>query len=369
MVKWSGPRISMMRRKNLKYGFLFILVLLGAGAGLLLHNANKIIQYQLQQVLGSGFSVEDISLRWGKVRATDIRLVRPDSKEILTTKNLGVRANVIGLLKKENIISNVELDSPYLFLEVDKKGEIVPFLPARNKAPVKTENRKKSPGKGTAPFLIKKLTIEDGSLDYLDRKVSPSPALTRMREIKAELKNFSVPPDSRVSDYEVGAAIPGNARKGKLTSKGSINLRTKDTKAKLLIRDLDITQLRPYYEKKGDVEVTQGLLSLDAGITVRNRRIQSVGTIIIKGLEFKTSGGTFLGMPLLGVTKMLKDNHDQITLDFTLEGDLDNPKFSITQSLVKKLSLSLAQSLGMPIGSIGKSVFDLGGSALKKLFQ
>ena len=358
-----------MRRKNLIYGSLTILVLMGAGAGLLLHNANKIIQYQLQQFLGRGFSVEDISLRWGQVRATDIRLARPDGKEILTTKNLGARANIIGLLKKEHVISDIHLDSPYLFLELDKKGEMVPFLPPRNKTPVKTESKKKSPGKNSNPFLIKKFRIEEGSLDYLDRKVSTSPALIRMREIRAELKNFSVPSDSRASAYAVDAVIPGKAGKGKLTSQGSINLKTKDTKAKLSIRDLDITQLRPYYEKKGDVEVTQGLLSLDADITVRQRRIRSEGTIIIKGLEFKNSGGSFLGMPLLGVTKLLKDNHDQITLDFILEGDLDNPKFSITQSLVQKLALSLAKSLGMPIGSIGKSVFDLGGSALKKLFQ
>jgi len=358
-----------MSRKNLIYGSLSILVLLVAGAGLLLHNANKIIKSQLQQFLGRGFSVEDISLRWGEVRATDIRLARPDGEEILTTKNLGVRANVIGLLKKAHVISDVHLDSPYLFLEIDKKGEIVPFLPARNKGPVKTENRKKSPGRDTAPFLIKKIRIADGSLDYLDRNVSPSPARIRMREIKAALKNVSAPPDSRVSEYEIAAVIPGKSGPGRLTANGSINLKTKDTKSKLLIRDLDITQLRPYYEKKGDVEVTQGLLSLDAGITVRNRRIQSAGTIIIKRLEFRTSGGSFLGMPLLGVTKLLKDNQDQITLDFTLEGDLDNPRFSITESLVQKLSLSLAKSLGMPIESIGRSVFDLGGSALKKLFQ
>jgi hypothetical protein len=36
---------------------------------------------------------------------------------------------------------------------------------------------------------------------------------------------------------------------------------------------------------------------------------------------------------------------------------------------VQKLSLSLAKLLGMPIESIGRSVFDLGGSALEKLFK
>jgi hypothetical protein len=69
------------------------------------------------------------------------------------------------------------------------------------------------------------------------------------------------------------------------------------------------------------------------------------------------------------VTNLLKDNNDQISLDFTLEGDLDNPRFSITENLVQKVALSLAKSLGMPIESIGRSVFELGGSALKKLFQ
>jgi hypothetical protein len=132
---------------------------------------------------------------------------------------------------------------------------------------------------------------------------------------------------------------------------------------------LDITQLRPYYEKKGDVEVTQGLLSLDADIKVRNAKIHSVGTITIRNLEFRSEGGSFLGLPQLAVAKLLKDNDNQITLDFTLEGDLKNPKFNITESLVQKVTLSLAKSLGMPIEAIGKSVFELGGSALKKLFK
>ena len=115
--------------------------------------------------------------------------------------------------------------------------------------------------------------------------------------------------------------------------------------------------------------MTQGLLSLDAGITIQNRKINSSGKITIKGLEFKTNGGSFLGLPLLAVMKLLKDNNNQISLDFTIAGDLNNPKFNITESLVQKLSLSLAKSLGMPIESMGRSVFDLGGSALKKLFE
>lgn len=340
-----------------------------AGATLLLYNANRIIKYELQQFLGKGFSVEDISVRWGSVAAQGVKLGRPDGQEAFSTKDLSVRSNFLGLLKKENIISDVTLDAPYLFLEVDKKGEMVFPLPSSDTASAKKQKKEKSPDKETKPFLIKKFKVKNGSLDYLDRKVSAVPALIKMREVRADLKNFSVPSDSRVSNYELDAVIPGRAKQGTLSSMGAINLKTRDTKSKLRIRDLDITQLRPYYEKKGDVEVTQGLLSLDTDIIIQNRKIKSSGVITIKDLEFKTTSGNFLGMPLLGITKLLKDSNNQIALDFTLEGDLDNPKFNITESLVQKLTLSLAKSLGMPIESIGKSVFDLGGSALKKLFK
>jgi hypothetical protein len=358
-----------MRRKTLIYVSLSVLVLLVVGAGILLHNANRIIKYELRQFLGKGFSVEDISLRWGSVIAQGVKLDRPDGQDAFSAKDVKVRGNFIGVLKKENIISDITLDAPYLFIEIDKKGEVVFPLPDRRTTPAKKLKKQKSSDKSTAPFLIHKFKVKDGSLDYLDRKVSAIPALIKMREVRADVKNFSMPPDSRISIYELDAVIPGKVRKGTLSSMGAINFKTKDTKAKLTIKGLDITQLRPYYEKKGDVEVTHGFLSLDSDMVIQNRNIKSSGTITIKGLEFKKSEGSFLGMPLLAVTKLLKDNHDQITLDFTLEGDLDNPKFNITESLVQKLSLSLAKLLGMPIESIGRSVFDLGGSALEKLFK
>ena len=356
-----------MRRKKLAYGALFLLVLLIITAGLLLHNANRLIKYELRQYLGRGFTVEDISVRWGRVTARDIRLERPDGREAFSAKDLGVRANFIGLLKRENIISEITLDSPYLLLEVDKKGELVQPLPRRDKAAGQKKTQK-PPGQDP-PVLIKRLKVKEGSLDYLDRKVSAAPAPIKMREVRVDMKNFTVPPDSRISNYEFDAVIPAGTQKGTLSSMGALNLRTKDTKSRVRVRDMDITQLRPYFEKKGDVQVTQGLLSLDADITIQNRKIHSAGTIVIRKLEFSKDGGNFLGLPRLAVVKLLKDHNEQISLDFTIEGDLDNPKFSITEDLVQKVTLSLARTLGMPVESIGRSIFELGGSALKKLFQ
>ena len=97
--------------------------------------------------------------------------------------------------------------------------------------------------------------------------------------------------------------------------------------------------------------------------------MHSTGKIIIKDLEFESGKGTFLGLPLLAVTKLIKDSNNEIALDFTLEGDLKNPQFNIMGSLFQKIKLSLAKTLGLPIESIGRSIFDFGGETLKKIFK
>jgi hypothetical protein len=365
----ASPYGSGMTKKKIIYGLVALAAFLALAIALLAYNANKIIKHELQQFLGKGFSVEEISLRWGHVEVREIRLLRPDSKEAFSAKDLEVRADFIGLIKKEDVISDITLDTPNLFLEVDKRGKIIFPWPKRGNNGRTDRVQGKSPDKGARPFLIKKFKIKHGSLDYLDRKVSARPALIQLREVRAELHDFSTPPDNRMSDYAIAASIPGRLKKGSLKAEGTLNRSTRDTKSKLAIRDLDITQLRPYFEKKGDVEVTQGLLSLDADIVVEKAKINSSGKIMIRGLAFRTDSGGILGLPQLAVTKLLKDSHEQISLDFTIEGDLNNPRFSITDSLIQQLSLSLAKLLGMPVEAISKSIFDLGGSVLKKLFQ
>lgn len=353
-----------MTKKKIAYGAVIVAALLLISVLLLAYNANRILEYELRQSLGKGFSVEDISLGWDGVNARNIRLLRPDNKEAFSVKDLDMRASLLGLLRQERVISHVTLASPALILEVNRNGEIIYPWPSQKKSLAKAGSDKTA-----APFLIKKFEIGNGALDYLDSKVTAKPVLIQFKEMDAALSNISIPPDNGVSDFKFRAAVPGKIRKGSVSSTGNINLITKDAKAQLTIRDVDLTILRPYYEKKGDVEVTQGLLSLDAEITVRNNRIITTGKITIRELIFKQSGGSFLGLPLLAVMKLLKDNNDQIVLDFTIEGDLNNPKFKITESLVQKLSLSLARSLGMPIEATGKSAFDIGGSGLKKLFR
>ena len=352
----------MKARKIITYVVLPLCIGITLVVSVLIYNANKILKFELEKFIGKGFSVENIKLGWGSVQADKISLLRPDNKKVLDIDDLSVRADFIGLLKKENVISGLKMNSPYLVLETDKKGKIISPLPGK-------EDTTGEEGQGGEGFLFREIEIKKGSLDYLDRKVEGRPAYIRLRDMQLDMKNLSLPAENTASDYELSASLPGKMGTGSLKSRGRINLKTRDTKATLHIKNLDITALKPYYQKKGDVDVTKGLLSVDADITIVNSSIHSAGKIVIKDLEFISGKGTFLGLPLIAVTKLLRDSNNETTLDFTIEGDLNNPKFRIRDSLVQKITLSLAKTLGLPIEKIGRSIFEFGGEALKKIFK
>lgn len=340
--------------------FLLIIVL---SAGFLLKNANTLLKHELEKFLGENFSVGHIGLSCNGVDADTINLLLPDKRTVFKADLISLKAAPLGILKGENKIASLSLDSPYLLLEQDRNGNILFPLPARK------DSRKKDAQKPKV-FIVSSLSIQKGSLDYIDRKVSSSAAPVRLRDIQLAIRNIGLPSENIMSDYDLTATLPGKLGTGTVKSKGRFNAVSKDSTAKIMVRNLDITGLRQYYQKKGDVEVTKGFVSVDADISIVSSYLKSSGKIVIKDLQFNSgSGSQFLGLPLLAVIKLLKDNNNEISLDFTMEGDLKNPKFSISDSIVQKMTITLARMMGMPIEMIGKSVFRLGGDMLKNVFK
>ncbi len=63
----------------------------------------------------------------------------------------------------------------------------------------------------------------------------------------------------------------------------------------------------------------------------------------------------------------LKNKAEEITVDFILEGDLKNPRFSLRESFVEKLiTLGLAEKLGLSVTRIGESIIVKGAKRLEK---
>jgi hypothetical protein len=136
--------------------------------------------------------------------------------------------------------------------------------------------------------------------------------------------------------------------------------------------------LQPYLLKAAEAGARSGSMDLDLDTTIKQRALQAPGTLTLSNLELTAGSGamtTFMGVPRQLVLAALKDKQDRIVLKFTLAGNLDDPRFSLNENLAGRLSVGVAQSLGIGleglargVGSVSQNAVEGVGSVAKKLF-
>ena len=72
-------------------------------------------------------------------------------------------------------------------------------------------------------------------------------------------------------------------------------------------------------------------------------------------------------MPLSAVVSFLKNNNNEIVVNFVIEGDLDNPKFNFRESFMNKISIAMAEKLGLSIKRVGESIVETGAEGAKEV--
>jgi len=208
-------------------------------------------------------------------------------------------------------------------------------------------------------ITINQFTVHNGSMDYSDGKVARPPLVTRLRNLEFEIKDIELPLRGTASPFIMEAAVPGAHGAGTIKCQGKINMKTLDLESTVAVRTLDITGFKPFFQKKGDANVTGGILNLDMKATITSGSIKAPGRAVLKNLEFQSSGtvkDSFLGIPRSAVMDLLKNQTNEITIDFILEGDIRDLKFNLRESFLQKFTLGLAEKLGLSVSSIGESI-------------
>lgn len=111
-------------------------------------------------------------------------------------------------------------------------------------------------------------------------------------------------------------------------------------------------------------------MSLEIDLKIKSRIISAPAKAVLSNLEFKSGAGygsKFIGVPRDLVLKLLKTNNNEIIIDFIIEGDMSDPKFSLRESFIKRMTLNLAEKLGLGVVEAGKSVVGLGAEGVKEI--
>ena len=337
---------------------------------LLLFKANSILKYEIERALGRNFSIESISLGLRGVDVYGVRFAR-GGKIVFKADRVAVKASLPGFLRhyaaasKETArryeIADLVLVKPFLRVETDRRGNFINPLDL----PENSGN-----AKNNGSLLIRKLTIMDGSLAYFDGKITTTPHLTKLESVNGSLTDLALPFESNWSQYTISAGIPGRSGAASLRWSGRSNCKTLDTDAHISLAGLDITGFKPYYRKQGDADITRGSLSIDMSLHIKSRVVNAPGRAVLKDLEFapgKGLGDTFIGVPRSLVLKLLKSGNNEIALDFTIAGDVSDPRFNMTESFVRRMTVGLARNLGLTVVDAGKSVVELGAKGVQEV--
>lgn len=335
-------------------------------AGLaMLRYANVIARAGVEKALGKDFTVGSIDLKWGSVRAHNVVMKGKAGREVIRVGAVLVRADFMNLFRKKYNISSLHLEDPYIYVEVDKKGRIVnPGLTLDEKQQVKKEAEK-------TPVSFEKITVTNGSVDYLDRKTPRVPVLMKVRNINMQMHHLTYPFTDESTRYAISAHVPAGKSTASIRSEGKIKFASQDVDSTSRVRDLDITHFKPYYDRQAkSVHVKKGLMDLDVRTKIVSRKIHAPGHAVLKGLELETSSGfgdRFMGVPASVVLGFMKKSGDRLPVNFVVSGDLDNPRFNVTENFMTTLSFGIAEKLGVSVKDIGESIFGIGAEGTKKV--
>jgi hypothetical protein len=133
---------------------------------------------------------------------------------------------------------------------------------------------------------------------------------------------------------------------------------TKDAQLKGELRGADLLALQPYLLKVADGGVKKGQLDLVMDARVQAQKLKAPGRLTLTGLELNEGAGVmgrFAGMSRQAALASLR-KHDRIELNFTLEGRLDDPGFSVNDSLAMRFATGLADALGVSMEGVVEGV-------------
>jgi hypothetical protein len=365
-----------MQIKNFRQKFtgcVIALVLIASGAAWWGYaHLTDLVQAQLRSFTGNDLTIGKVTARWNRVELEQVRLARRGAGSFdrrITIDRVVLRPRLVSLFSGRLELAEINIDKPYLLLEIAPDGSLVKPFPAGPAPSGKTAGP-------SLPVTVGAVHVTAGTVDILDWHLARGNAiglsnprehynLLHLHDVAVDLGKLDIPPEDRTTPLRLALEDQGG---GTLVLDGAMAPKTLDSRFTLTVTDLDITRFRPYFLKQGDLGVAAGTLSVRSDISIAKRHLKAPGVIVIKGLAFERSGakGLWMGIPAKALVSVMADNKDELKVDFAVNGNLDNPRFTIRQSFVEQIATALSAKIGVAsVESVGKGIIGIGSKGVK----
>jgi uncharacterized protein involved in outer membrane biogenesis len=376
MEKKAMPTPLALRKKTYKrIGIILVTAsaILAAGAMIGLHFATKALKSQVEQALGPDSEIGELVVGWSAIEVRSVHLHAPKgwpASDTLRAERIIITPDLLGLLSARLHVSSITVEQAYLSVLRTRDGR-VHLLPSLLEQPTKPESQA---GGSTPAVTIGKIELRDGVLEFFDASVRQPAHKLRLEQLQATVDELQVPSMAGHTQLQLSGKIKGVQRDGKLDIKGWAELADKNSDIVTRLQGVDLVALQPYLIKASETGVRRGTLDLQLQSSVHNNHLHAPGILTLTGLELTSGNGgmsTFMGVPRQMVLAALKNRNDQIKIQFALEGNLDDPHFSLNENFAKRISASVAESLGINIEGLAYGISSTAeglGGMVNKLF-
>jgi hypothetical protein len=339
---------------------VLVLLVVGAIAGFRI--AVTALRDRVIDNLGPESEIAEIRIGWSSLHVEGVRITGPPgwpASDAFRAERVSMVPSLSGALSGKLQVQSITVIRPYLSALRSRDGRLR-VLPSLLAAPQGEEPPSEAAARSVT---IDRITLNDGVIELFDATVAQPPLEIDLVQVEATALDVVAPGFAGKTRFDLSAVLDGPRQDGTVTIAGWAEIASRDSSLKTTLRSVDLLALEPYLIRAGERGVRRGSLDLDLQSEVRANRLHAPGQLTISGLELEPAPGTFgtfMGLPRDGVMGALKNRRGEIAVSFVLEGNLDDPQFSLNEAFTTRLASSLAESLGVSLGGLATGAGSLG---------
>lgn len=360
------------RRALIFAGIGFAMLLAGFAA---IQFALKEIDSTLRSALGPNGSVDSVRTRLNGIELQGVRL-RPlknsanntawPSQDQLRAERILITPAFFDLLIGRLSINNLRIEGAYLSMLRANDGHLR-LLPDYFSAPstehpataTNAAELAKATGSNTVvrrALTINRIELINVAIDFHDTTVKPSGHTLQFQQISAAIGKIKLPDLVGQTPITLTGTLKGRQQNGTLSLDGYIEPSTKELGLTFRLRGVDLLTLQPYLIKPSSGSFKKGALDLDLKASIQKGLLHAAGTLTLSDLELAT--GSFMGLPRNVSLALLKKKNGRISVKFVLDGNINDPQFSLNEGLSTRIGLATAKALGVNIEGLLKGITD-----------
>lgn len=211
--------------------------------------------------------------------------------------------------------------------------------------------------------------LKNSSIDYTDKTLS-SKFNYKLRNISASADGLTLDNNNHIM---LSASLP-NGGSMTFNYRGSLDYEHKQARVVAMLRNVKLEDLSVWVEDMFAYPVKDGVLSITSDNSINRGVIdghQKIEIVDFKlGKKNKSSDAEFKNLPLKTAVGLMTDMSGKILIEVPIEGDMNEPKFSlgkvigraIGNTLVKATAapfVAIAQATGIQAGDLTQLAIDL----------